>query len=148
MPIMSTRKLGRIAAVFGVVVITMGLSAQIVLSEQRPLLTDQDAAQLGLEIRPLPGGLAGSLTALDTDTAIQHAKASLHTTEAPVEVHHVLTRQFSDSPEVTAFIVVFAGGDPIPGGPVGSKLHPVSYRGVVIDDQTGEILRIFATGGI
>ncbi len=144
--IMSANKL-RITAVLAAVVIATGVTAQIALSRPQPLLTDQDAAQLGIEMRPLPAEIAGSQTPVDAKAATERAKAVLHTSDTPAEIDHVVTRQFSDSPERTAFVVVFAGGDPIPGGPVGSKLHAVSYRGVVVDDQTGEILRIFATGG-
>lgn len=145
--IMNTTK-RRIAVVVAGVALTAALTTQVVFSQPPPLLTANEAAQLGLEMQPLPAADAGAQTPVDAKAAIERAQLALRTTDNPVEIHHVLTRQFGDSPERSAFVLVFAGGGSIPGGPAGSNLHPVSYRGVVVDDQSGDVLRIFAAGGI
>ncbi len=137
----------RIAVVMAGVAIMAALTTQVVLSEPQPLLTAQEAAQLGLEMQPLPA-TADAQTPVDESAAIEQARLALGTNDSPVEIHHVITQQFGDSPERSAFILVFAGGGSMPGGPVGSKPHAVSYRGVVVDDQSGEVLRMFASGGI
>lgn len=137
----------RIAVVMAGVAIMAALTTQVVLSEPQPMLTAQEAAQLGLEMQPLPAA-ADTQTPVDAPAAIELAKLALSTNDGPAEIYHVITRQFGDSPERSAFILVFTGGGSMPGGPVGSKPHGVSYRGVVVDDQSGEVLRMFASGGI
>jgi len=64
------------------------------------------------------------------------------------QVMHVLAAPDASGPEHGVYIVIVSGGDPIPGGPEGNDLHQVDYRGVVIDDENGDVLRMFSVGSV
>ncbi len=100
----------RIFVMMAGVVITAALTTQVVFSQPQPLLTAEQAAQLGLEMQPLPAALAAAQAPVDATAATERAQLALGTTDSPVEIYHVMTRQFAASPERSAFILVFAGG--------------------------------------
>jgi hypothetical protein len=129
------------------IVIVAALTTQVALSQPSPLLTPDEAAHLGLVMDPLPATeVAAPIDQLD---ATGRAKRDLGVVDEPVEVYHVMTRQFADSPLTSAYILVFESKDEtIGGGPVGSGPHALLYQGVVVDDHTGEVLRTFSVGRV
>lgn len=69
--------------------------------------------------------------------------------DSPQETIHAMTKVFAGAPARSTWLVVYAGGDAasVPWGPAFRQLPPViSYTGVVVDDQTGEVLLSFRGG--
>jgi hypothetical protein len=112
------------------------------------LLSASDQAALGFQIHALPA--TAKAAQVSENDAVEKSAAFLGDDPAqvtkPDEVLHVMAAADASSPERSVFVVIWQGGDPVPGGPEGNGLHKVAYRGVVVDDQTGEVLRSFAAG--
>ena len=110
------------------------------------ILTLSDQDQLGFHV----SSLAPTESAISPNVAVANAGAFFASPGEPVaepaQVMHVLAAPDASSIERSVYVVIWRGGDPVPGGPDGNGLHSVAYRGVVIDDHTGAILRAFATG--
>jgi hypothetical protein len=63
----------------------------------------------------------------------------------PTRVLRAMAPEFSTGSSVSVWIVLFAGGDRFTDGPPGAtqSLPPFHVTGVVIDAQTGRVLRMF-----
>jgi hypothetical protein len=116
------------------------------------VLSAADQDQLGLHIYALP---AAAKAALVSEGSAASSAATFLTgitgsqvVAKPDEVLHVLAAPDASSAERSVYVFIWRGGDPFPGGPEGNVLHATTYRGVVVDDQTGEVLRSFAAGTI
>ncbi len=114
------------------------------LTADNSILSAADQDQLGFHVQPLPA--ISKAAAVSSSVAIERAAPFFGATEQPTEVLHVLAAPDAALAERGVYVVIWKGGEPIPGGPEGNKPHSIDYRGVVIDDQTGEILRAFSSG--
>lgn len=121
-----------------------GASAPSLEATSSKLLTHYDQDQLGLHLTARPTDLtAARVSALSASKA---AAAALGTGDTPAEVLHAMVAPDASSAERSVYVVIFSGGEPLPGGPEGNQPHATVSRGVVIDDSTGEVLRLFAMG--
>ncbi len=111
-------------------------------------ITAHDLAQLDLVIDPRDAQEAAALSGISQEKASELARDSLNRVDQPWQVLHGRASRIAEEPSRAVWIVVFLGGDPPPGGPMGVSTAPVTvdYTGSVIDDQTGEILRSFGKG--
>ena len=134
------------AAASGVPVSAGTEAGAIVNDSAISVLSGYDQDQLGFHIRPIPAGTRPA--AVSGNAALATASAALGRSAESGQVMHVLAAPDASSPEKTVYVVIVQGGGQMPGGPEGNGLHDVAYWGVVIDDQSGAVLRMFATGSI
>ncbi len=134
------------ASVVAVAIIVVSLAvskpgpAASELTWESKILTASELASVGLTPEPLTAGApAPRISASD---AVRIAGELDARTDDPAEILRAMIAPDASSLPRSAYLVIFLGGPPIPGGPEG-KLHPVNARGIVIDDQTGEYLRGF-----
>jgi hypothetical protein len=102
----------------------------------------------GITLQALPDNIEPAK--VSADSAQTSATRLIGASAAP-EVHRVLASATYDSPKTTAWLFLFAGGPgPISAGPAGgvadSRSFSTDFTGVLVDDQTGEILRWFQGG--
>ncbi len=134
---------GGLAVLFTVAVVATMTGA----SAPDPTLLDlADQADLGLPLEAIPANAPPAR--ITAAVAIAIASKEFATDEDPARTLRALVPPDASTPSRSAYVVVYAGGPALPGGPVelGGKRHPTRYRGIVIDDQTGEVLRIFYVG--
>lgn len=107
-------------------------------------LTAGLAATLGIEFDGLDAVRAGAVVSVAQATRV--AQDYFATDEVPAGVRHARAAQFADSPVRSVWIVTFAGGTMPNVGPSMVPDLPPVVTGVVVDDQTGEVLRAFGVG--
>jgi len=146
-PVIARAALGALL-VAGVLVVAATVSVQSATpaASTSKLLTASDQDELGFHISQVPATARSA--SISTASAVTNAARWVTNINgaAPDEVLHVMAAPDASSPERSVFVFIWKGGDAVPGGPEGNGLHSVSYQGVVVDDQTGEVLRSFATG--
>jgi hypothetical protein len=130
--------------------VAVGVSAQAGPAAPVSILSAADQDQLDLHLHTLPS------TAKPAAVAQSGARSNASTflgaltgsdvIAKPDEILHVMTAPDASSPERSVYVLIWKGGDPSPGGPAPNGLHSVAYRGVVVDDQTGAVVRAFAVG--
>jgi hypothetical protein len=109
---------------------------------------DQLAAH-GIDLAPVPASLAAA--AISIERAVATAREITGLTP-PRESFRVLASPTSDEPRRTAWLLLFEGGPgPISAGPPDgaySRRFATDYTGVLVDDQTGVVLRWFQGGSL
>ncbi|MBI2782405.1 MAG: hypothetical protein HYX55_11505 [Chloroflexi bacterium] len=145
---------GRARALMILLVVLMaGTVAALSVSATSTVLQSKvaTAAQLaahGIELTPLPAGVAAAVVSETAGAAA--ANELLKSPKGPNETYRVLASATYFSPKQTAWLYLYIGG---PGfgsvGPVegaGSRTFSSDYTGVLVDDQTGAVLRWFQGG--
>ncbi|MGH2407315.1 MAG: hypothetical protein ACRDF7_04435 [Candidatus Limnocylindrales bacterium] len=129
-------------ATAGILIIAFSAAADSATPpEPSALMSAADQVDLHIDLSGPPAETLG----IDRATAVATAKSALGRQDEPSEIHQGAAAQYMNSPIRTVWIVVFAGGDPMNVGPAGNgdqKAYP-SYSGVIIDGQTGDVLRSF-----
>jgi len=106
------------------------------------LLTPAIAADLAIQFDGLEGAAAGA--AVPDSDAIRVAQLYLGTVQIPASVRHGQAPQHLNSPVRSVWIVTFDG---IAMPMVGPSMEPggsVVVTGVIVDDETGDVLRAFS----
>jgi hypothetical protein len=136
-----------LAVLFVATFAAMSASASSVLSESAIAAADELAAH-GIELRTVPATAPGA--AVSAETARAAARQLVGASKDPEETYRVFASETYLSAKQTAWLFLFAGGPgPVSAGPpegADSRAYTTKYTGVVIDDQTGEILRWFQGG--
>jgi hypothetical protein len=123
-------------------------------------ISDYDLTQLGFDLKPVPAAEkpAKILPEQASEIAAMHAfgqtPAEAKAAHPDPEVKRAYGRAFDDEELRTVWVVVYPGGEAedVPWGPVGqdgTRDGPAwvpDYTGVMIDDQTGEVLVRFRGG--
>jgi hypothetical protein len=145
---LSSFSLPRRATVVGGAVIILGvlLAAAVGTLAASPsgaaaLPASQAIDGFGLTVRPIPVGAPGAAVSQEAART-----AAVDTAQAGNEIS-AQHGQIDAGPGRglrTAWVFFFAGGDPssVSWGPPGANAPIVDYTGVVVDDQTGEVLRL------
>ena len=133
----------------GLLILSVVAATGTLAGTPAPTITQHDLEQLAI-VRDSPSSAkaAPAATGTTSDAAASIAQDFLGRTEAPWQVLHGSASRIEQDADETVWIVVFLGGDPPPGGPMSADAPAVTvdYTGVVIDDQTGEVLRAFGKG--
>lgn len=112
-------------------------------------IVSEDALRAhGVELAPVPFAAAAARidAAQARETAIEIAKMS----DGPKETHRVFARPTAGEAPRTSWLLLFDGGDH--GGSLGppegadTRSFATAYTGVLIDDQTGDLLYWFQGG--
>jgi hypothetical protein len=134
-----------VVAVFGLIAISL-MAMRPSRSATIDPLTDEYAANLGIEFDG-PNAVDGAAVVVSVAKATRIAQDYFGTDELPVGVRHGRAAQFADSPIRSVWIVTFAGGNSMPNvGPSRVPDKPSEVTGVVVDDETGEVLFGFGVG--
>lgn len=136
-----------LALTVGGAVAAHGASASLAISESA--IVSADRLQMhGIELKAVPGTEKGPV--VSADSARETARKVLENPRDPDETYRVLASATYDAPKQTAWLFLFAGGsERMWGGPpegAESRVITVDFIGVLIDDQTGELLRWFRGG--
>lgn len=134
----------RLAIVVGVGVLMGGAfvsmaTASVATNAAVPSLSQTDLAAFAITVdNPT------SAATVSSQTAARTAAAFLGIDQQALEILHVSATMAVGEPGDSSWVVIFAGGPTPPGGPPGTEATPVvEYTGVVVSDQTGEVLRYF-----
>ena len=102
----------------------------------------------GIELRA-PAAVADAAL-ISADAARGTARGLVGAGKDPEETYRVLASKTYFGPKRTAWLFLFSGGSgPVSGGPpegADSRTFTVEYTGVLIDDQTGKVIRWFKGG--
>ena len=127
--------------------VAVGASASSTVLQSKVATTAELAAH-GIELTALPAGDSAVLVSSDTGAAT--AKKLINAPKDPDEAYRVLASATYFSPKRTVWLFLYAGGPgPAAVGPVegaDSRTFTSSYTGVLVDDQTGDVLRWFEGG--
>lgn len=109
--------------------------------------SDQLAAH-GIDLKALP--LAATAASVSSASARATAKQAIGSPVDPDETWRVLASETYGGAKHTAWLFLFRGGSgPISAGPpdgAESRRFTTSYTGVLVDDETGEVMRWFQGG--
>jgi hypothetical protein len=133
-----------LAALTGVILAAMTVRASASAVESSIAPADR-LLEHGIELKPLP---ATALRAIvPAESARDMARLLIDAPKDPEETYRVLASATYFSPKRTSWLFLFAGGSgPISAGPVegaDSRAFTTDFTGVLVDDQTGEVLRWF-----
>jgi hypothetical protein len=133
-----------VIALTGIAAAAVGVSASSRTIESAIATTEQLASHnVNLNDVP-PVDLKAVITA---ETAGLTAQKLVDAPKLPEEAFRVMVSEFYDGPKKSAWLLMFTGGSfPGSGGPVEgaeSREFATDFTGVLIDDQTGEIIRWF-----
>jgi hypothetical protein len=100
---------------------------------------DFDALSIAIDTGPR------NATAVSSDQALSIASAYANGSGAPAAVVHGAASRTPADPTRSVWIALYPGGPEPAGGPAGYAGPPpvVDVTGVIVDDQTGEVLRWF-----
>jgi hypothetical protein len=100
---------------------------------------------LGLEIASVP---VGSPAAIVTKTAAENIGAASADLKNPIGAQHGVVDAGPGIGRRAAWILLYQGGDPsdVSWGPIGAGAPTIVYSGLVIDDQTGDLLLLIHKG--
>jgi hypothetical protein len=122
-------------------------SASTVLFESSIVAAEQLAAH-GIELKAVPATAATPVVSAENARAT--ARQLIAAAGDPQETYRVFANETFLSLKRTAWLFLFTGGPgPVSGGPpegADSRRFSTQYTGVLIDDQTGELLRWFQGG--
>lgn len=102
----------------------------------------------GVDLAPVP--LSAAIAEIDADQARAIAIGIVKMPTGPRETHHVFARPTADAAPRGSWLLLFEGGEH--GGSIGppagadTRAFATEYTGVLIDDQTGELLYWFQGG--
>jgi hypothetical protein len=127
---------------------------------QFDMISNHDLAQLGFDLKPVPADEkpARILPAQAAEIAAMHVFGQTATeakaAHSAPEVKRAFGHAFDDQAPRTLWVVVYPSGetDAVPWGPVGPDgildrpTRMPTYTGILIDDQTGEVLVRFRGG--
>lgn len=131
-------------ALTGIGAAAVGVSASSRIVESAIATTDQLASH-NVDLNDAPSfDIKAVVTA---ETAALTAQKLVDAPKLPEETFRVMVSEFYDGPKKSAWLLMFTGGSfPGSGGPVDgaeSREFTTDFTGVLIDDQTGEIIRWF-----
>jgi hypothetical protein len=133
-----------LALVVGGVVAARGANATVVVVSAVRLLAH------GIELKAVP--FTEKAPAISAESAQATARKVIDAAKDPDETFRVLASATYDAPKQTAWLLLFAGGsEEMSGGPpegAESRTIIVDFTGVLVDDQTGEVLRWFRGGTV
>jgi hypothetical protein len=111
-------------------------------AEQERVLLISDAAEA---VAANPAAPDGTHPAVTPAAALAIAAAYLGRTGDPARILYGRAPRTSGDPVRQAWVVLFAGGVAPVDGPPGYDGPPPTFSltGVIVDDQTGEVLRMF-----
>lgn len=99
----------------------------------------------GIVLSPVPGTYAAAIVSADSAKAT--AVKAVSAPADPDETYRVLASATYYAPKQTAWLFLFKGGsDPVSVGPAegaDSRTFTTDFTGVLVDDQTGQVLRWF-----
>lgn len=147
MPIMKRPQLILMASIVSVLLLTAfgGALVAVLASAPTPVLSAHDQQELMLSF----DGSTGPTAKVTSDQATAVASMYLGRQDQPVQVLHGQAPRIADEAARSVWIVLYAGGSPEPGAAWGgSPDSVVDYTGVIVDDQTGEVLRGFGVGHV
>jgi hypothetical protein len=128
-------------------VVMLGLVAVALISalpaglpSQSQLLSATELASVGISLEPVPREAHAAV--VSEASAIEIAQSLDGRTDTPAEVIRAMIPGIGTGLARSSYLVIFKGGPDIPGGPNGD-MHPVRFRGVVVDDQSGAYIRGF-----
>jgi hypothetical protein len=111
--------------------------------------SDQLAAH-GIELGSL--ALTAPAAVITSATARATAKAAVGTSVDPDETWRVSASETYNGQRRSAWLFLFRGGTgPVSAGPAGgtqSRTLTTTYTGVLVDDQTGLVMRWFSGGSV
>lgn len=130
-----------------VVILLPGGSAAIPEVEST-IVSAERLEQHGIDLVPLP--VTASSAIVSAATARVTARNLVGAAKDPEETFRVFASTTYDGPKQSAWLFLFAGGTgSVSGGPFEgseSRAFSVKFTGVLIDDQTGEVMRWFRGG--
>lgn len=138
-----------LASVVGGVVAARGANATVVVGESAIVSAVRLLAH-GIELKAVP--FTEKAPAISAESAQATARKVIDAAKDPDETFQVLASATYDAPKQTAWLLLFAGGsEEMSGGPpegAESRTIIVDFTGVLVDDQTGEVLRWFRGGTV
>ena len=138
-----------LASVVGGVVAARGANATVVVGESAIVSAVRLLAH-GIELKAVP--FTEKAPAISAESAQATARKVIDAAKDPDETFRVLASATYDAPKQTAWLLLFAGGsEEMSGGPpegAESRTIIVDFTGVLVDDQTGEVLRWFRGGTV
>jgi hypothetical protein len=143
---MSRRRAGIAIAALAVLVLS-GAAAAVAASATSAPTAEALAAQFDLSTSPIAADAPAPAVGL---TAAESAAIDAAGVGDLVASEHVRVYAGPDFGIRSAWVFFFTGGDPntVPWGPAGNKAPTVSYSGVIVDDQTGQVLMWLRTGHV
>jgi hypothetical protein len=133
-----------------VVAFLVGASSVVAAVSPQPDLTPNFPLELvsqQLDVTNAPSDQMLPST-ISRDTALGTAQTFLGTSGVPFKIFRARSRRFMASEERDVWLVVFQGGSAFFGGPdrPGTMPEVIKLTGLIIDAQTGDILRGFMEG--
>jgi hypothetical protein len=124
-----------------------GARASLVVAESAIVSADR-LLMHGIELNAAPADVKGPVVSAESARAT--ARKLIDAPNDPEETYRVLASATYDAPKQTAWLLLFSGASQVmSGGPpegAESRKIAVDFIGVLIDDQTGEVLRWFRGG--
>ena len=142
--VVPTAVIATLVAIFGIVGLTKGTTPALPPAS----ISDLQLAELRItnpvevpdvDVNATPGGAT-----ITRAQAIAIATARVGRTDSPSGVYRASAPRYMDEPNREVWVVLFNGGDaPFDGPSPGIGPMKMRLTGVIIDDQTGEVLRWF-----
>ena len=131
----------------GASLLAMSATAGDVAIESAIVSADQLTTH-GVQLKAVPTTVVPAKVVAETARAT--ARQLVGAAKDPEETHRVFASETYLSTQRTAWLFLFVGGaGPVSAGPpegADSRTYTTGYTGVLIDDQTGEVLRWFQGG--
>lgn len=125
-------------------------SNDVVVSGDPTVISDTERAQNALKLEPIPA--THPRARITADLAIIRAQEIISDEQDLILVEHGMGEPLPGQERVSVWMIVFNSSRVVPVGPAnashqpGGNLGRYVYEGVLIDDQTGELIRGFAKG--
>jgi hypothetical protein len=123
----------------------MALALHVLAASSTPLPASAAIAGFGLTVDPIPADAPAALVSADSARQLAVDMAG---DGSEISMQHGMIDAGPGIGMRSAWIFFFSGGDSsgVSWGPPGAGQPTVDYSGVVIDDQTGAVLRLLHAG--
>ena len=124
--------------------------AQVVVSGDPSVITPAERQEQALTLEPISG--VHPRARITEDLAVERAREFLVEDGDLLLVEHGMAEPLPQQPRISVWLVVFSSSRVVHVGPAnashgpGGNVGQYRYEGVLIDDQTGELVRGFAKG--